>query len=99
MKKVEAGGPIQKPLQLSSQVIMFIGNKVMPMELKIITWSKISLRFKQPAHSGGFDIGNKEDERFQDGTYISVLSNQLNNGATYCNWKDGGRMDISVCEK
>lgn len=99
MKKVEAGRPIQKPLQLSSQVIMFIGNKVMPMELKMITGSKISLRFKQTAHCGGFDIGNKEDEGFQDGTYISVLSNQLNNGASYCNWKDRGRMDISVCEK
>lgn len=46
MKKVEAGRPIQKPLQSSSQVIMFIGNKAMPMELKIITGSKISLRFK-----------------------------------------------------
>lgn len=38
---------------------------------------------------------NKEGKGFQEGTHIFVLGNHLDNGATYWNWKDWGKMDIS----
>ena len=43
-------------------------------------------------------MGNEEDEEFQEGAHISVLSNQLNNGATDPSCKEWGKGHLWVWE-
>lgn len=54
-----------------------------------------------PALIDGFDMGTKEDETMnpvKDGVSISLLSNQFDSSANYCNNK-GWRMGHSGCGK